>query len=127
MHDHKGLVNLSMEGINELLHEMGGIEEYPSKNGVFSKTQECRFERARESKEICTKQKGVDSHKELREPPQIRSPWTHKRKSKIHHKEGARRTELNTIESPEGTRREGPPFPINSRTKSQESISKISP
>ena len=40
MHDHKGLVNLSMEGINELLHEMGGIEEYPSKNGVFSKTQE---------------------------------------------------------------------------------------
>jgi hypothetical protein len=46
---------------------------------------------------------------------------------KIHHKEDERHTELNEIKSPEGTRREGPPFPINSRTKYQESISKISP
>ena len=37
--DHKGLVNMSTEGIDELLHGLGGIEEFPSKNGVFSRTQ----------------------------------------------------------------------------------------
>ena len=37
-HDHKGLVNMSTEGINESLHGFGGIAEFPSKNGVFSKT-----------------------------------------------------------------------------------------
>ena len=48
-HDHKGLVNMSTEGINESLHGLGGIEEFPSKNGVFSKMQERQFEGARES------------------------------------------------------------------------------
>jgi len=36
-HDHKGLVNMSTEGINESLHDLGGIEEFSSKNRVFSK------------------------------------------------------------------------------------------
>ena len=48
-HDHKGLVNMTPEGIDELLHGWGGIEEIPSKIGVFSRTQKPRFERARES------------------------------------------------------------------------------
>ena len=48
-HDHKGLVNISTEGIDESLHNLGGIEGLPSKNGVFSRTQKLRFERARES------------------------------------------------------------------------------
>ena len=48
-HDHKGLVNMSKEGINESLHGLGRVEEFPSKNGVFSKTQERQFEGARES------------------------------------------------------------------------------
>ena len=30
-HDHKDLVNMSTEGIDESLHEMGGIEEFSSK------------------------------------------------------------------------------------------------
>ena len=38
-HDHKGLVNMSTEGIEESLHGLGGIEEIPSKIGVFSRTQ----------------------------------------------------------------------------------------
>ena len=29
-HDHKGLVNMSTEGINESLHDLGGIEEFSS-------------------------------------------------------------------------------------------------
>ena len=48
-HDHKGLVNISTEEIDESLHDLGGIEGLPSKNGVFSRTQKLRFERARES------------------------------------------------------------------------------
>ena len=47
---------MSTEGIDESLHGLGGIEEFPSKNGVFFRTQNRRFERARESNEICTKQ-----------------------------------------------------------------------
>jgi hypothetical protein len=66
----------------------------------------------------------VDSHKELREPPQIRSSWTHKRESKIHHKELMRCTELNENKCPEGTWRERPPFPVNSRTETQQSMAK---
>jgi len=48
-HDHKDLVNISTEGIDESLHDLRGIEEFPSKNGVFSRTHKLRFERARES------------------------------------------------------------------------------
>ena len=29
-HDHKGLVLMSTEGIDESLHDLGGIEEFPS-------------------------------------------------------------------------------------------------
>ena len=36
-----------------------------------------------------------------------------------------KRTELNENKCPEGTRREGPPFPVNSRTKTQQSMAKI--
>jgi hypothetical protein len=45
----KDLVNIPTNGIDESLHGLGGIEEIPSKNGVFSRTQELRIERARES------------------------------------------------------------------------------
>ena len=38
-HDHKDLVNMSAKGIDESLHEMGGIADISSKNGVFSRTQ----------------------------------------------------------------------------------------
>ena len=37
-HDHKDLVNMSTEGIDESLHDLGGIEDFPSRNRVFSKT-----------------------------------------------------------------------------------------
>ena len=47
-HDHKGLVNMSTKGIDESLHDLGGIEEFPSKNGVFSRTQKHRFKETRD-------------------------------------------------------------------------------
>ena len=40
---------MSTEGIDESLHGLGGIEEFPSKNGVFSRTQKLRFEKTRDS------------------------------------------------------------------------------
>ena len=42
-HDHKGLVNMSTEGIDELLHGLGEIDEILSKIGVFSRTSKHRF------------------------------------------------------------------------------------
>ena len=42
-HDHKGLVNTSTEGIDELLHGLGEVGEIRSKIGVFSRTQKLRF------------------------------------------------------------------------------------
>ena len=40
---------MSMEGINESLDGLGGIEEIPSKIGVFSRTQKLRFVETRDS------------------------------------------------------------------------------
>jgi hypothetical protein len=40
---------MSTEGIDESLHEMRGIEEFPSKNRVFSRREKLRFERPCES------------------------------------------------------------------------------
>ena len=37
-HDHKGLVNMSTEGIDESLHGLGGIEEFRAKTGLFFRT-----------------------------------------------------------------------------------------
>ena len=48
-HDHKGFVNTSTEGIDELLHGLGEIDEILSKIGVFSRTPKLKFEGARES------------------------------------------------------------------------------
>ena len=35
----KDFVNMFTEGIDESLRSLGGIEEFPSKNGVFSKRE----------------------------------------------------------------------------------------
>ena len=40
---------MSMEGINESLDGLKGIEEIPSKIGVFSRTQKLRSEGTRDS------------------------------------------------------------------------------
>ena len=61
MHDHKGLVNMTTEGIDESLHGLGGIDEFPSKNGVFSRTRKLRFEETRDSGEFSTRLDGLES------------------------------------------------------------------
>ena len=58
-HDHRGLVNTSTEGIDELLHGLGEIDEILSKIGVFSRTPKLQFERARESEGFRASQDGL--------------------------------------------------------------------
>ena len=58
-HDHKGLVNTSTEGIDELLHGLGEIDEILSKIGVFLRTPKLQFEEARESEGFRARQDGL--------------------------------------------------------------------
>ena len=60
-HNHKGLVNMSTEGIDESLHGLGGIEEFPSKNGVFSRTQKSPIEGTHDSGEFSTRLDGLEA------------------------------------------------------------------
>ena len=57
-HDHKGLVNMSTEGIDESLHGLGEIEIL-SKIGVFSRTPKLQSEGARESEGFRARQDGL--------------------------------------------------------------------
>ena len=58
-HDHKGLVNTSTEGIDELLHGLEEMDEIRSKIGVFSRTPKLKFEGARESEGFRAMQDGL--------------------------------------------------------------------
>ena len=60
-HDHKGLVNTSTEGIDELLLGLGKIDEIQSKIGVFSRTQKLRFVVTRDSGGFSTRLDGFES------------------------------------------------------------------
>ena len=60
-HDHKGLVNMSTERIDESLHGLGGIEEFPSKNGIFLERENLRFEKTRDSVGFSTRLGGLES------------------------------------------------------------------
>ena len=46
---------MSTKGIEESLHVEGGIEEIPSKNGVFSRTQKAPIEGTRDSGDFSTR------------------------------------------------------------------------
>ena len=50
---------MSTEGIDESLHGLGGIEEIPTKIGVFSRTQKLRSEGTRDSEGFSTWLKGL--------------------------------------------------------------------
>ena len=52
---------MTTEGIDESLHGLGGIEEIPSKIGVFSRTQQLRFGGTSDSGEYSTRLDGFES------------------------------------------------------------------
>ena len=96
-HDHKGLVNMSTEGIDELLHGLGGIEEFPSKNGVFSRMQKLRFVATRDSGVFSTRLEGFESLQRVTKSSRIK-PSTRAQEStkenRIHPKQSTNRTRL---------------------------------
>ena len=60
---------MSTEGIDESLQDLGGIEEFPSKNGVFSRTQKRRFEATRDSRGFCTRLDRLESPQRVTQSP----------------------------------------------------------
>ena len=52
---------MTTEGIDESLHGLGGIEEIPSKIGVFSRTHLLRFGGTRDSGGYSTRLDGFES------------------------------------------------------------------
>ena len=78
---------MSTEGINESLHGLGGIEEIPSKIGVFSRTQKLRSEGTRDSGGFSTRLDGLKSLQGVTQSPQTRAQRTNKAKSKFIAKE----------------------------------------
>ena len=88
---------MSTEGIDESLHGLGGIEEFPSKNGVFSKMQKLRFEKTRDSWGFSTRLDGLESPQRV-----MRSSGNHSssraqdssKKNRNHPKQSTNRTRL---------------------------------
>ena len=60
---------MSTEGIDESLHGLGGIEEIPSKIGVFSRTQKLRSEGTRDSGGFSTCLEGLGSLQSVTQSP----------------------------------------------------------
>ena len=60
---------MSTEGIDESLHGLGGIEEIPSKIGVFSRTQKLRSEGTRDFGGFSTWLEGLGSLQRVTQSP----------------------------------------------------------
>ena len=83
-HDHKDLVNMSTKGIDESLHEMGGIADISSKNGVFSKKNKNVNSRELVNPSDLALIKAVwIHHKELGKPSKSLAPKLVKPKMKV--------------------------------------------
>ena len=74
---------MSTEGIDESLHGLGGIKEFPSKNGVFSRKQKLRFEKTRDSGGFSTRLDGLESLQRVTQSSQTRAPRINKANSKF--------------------------------------------
>ena len=117
-HDHKGLVNTSTEGIDELLHGLGEIDEILSKIGVFSRTPKLQFEGARESEGFRARQDGLGTPqgvtKSSRTTPSTRAHES-TRENRIHPKQSTKHTRLTRIQNPGGHKEDWASFPDQSQ------------
>jgi len=74
---------MSTEGIDESLHGLGGIEEFPSKNRVFLETQERKLRELVNPSDLALIKAVWIHHKELEKPTKSRAPKLVKSKTKI--------------------------------------------
>ena len=112
-HDHKDLVNMSTEGIEESLHEKGGIEEIPSKNGVLSRTRKSPIEGARDSGNFSTRLDGLEAPQGVKNHLETTLNLMHKEhngRTKIHHTKDIQSTRLIQIQKPRGHKEERASF-----------------
>ena len=83
-------MNIPTKGIDESLHGLGGIEEFPSKNGVFSGTQKSPIEGTRDSGEFSTRLDGLEAPqgvtKSSRNRPQSHAQRTKRENQNSSHK-----------------------------------------
>ena len=88
---------MSTEGIDKLLHGLGGIDEIRSKIGVFSRMQKLRFVVTRDSGGFCTRLEGFESLQRVTKSSRIK-PSTRAQEStkenQIHPKQSTNRTRL---------------------------------
>ena len=118
-HDHKDLVNMSTKVIDESHHEMGGIADISSKNGVFSKNKNVKSRELVNPSDLALIKAVWIHHKELGKPPKSRAPKLVKQKTKVITREENDPLNLTQDRNPGGTRRIGPHFPIKFNTRSQ--------
>ena len=88
---------MSTEGINELLHGLGGIDENRSKIGVFSRMQKLRFVVIRDFGGFSTRLEGFESLQRVTKSSRIK-PSTRAQEStkgnRIHPKRSTNRTRM---------------------------------
>ena len=88
---------MSTEGIDELLHGLGGIDEIRSKNGVFSRMQKLRFVVTRDSGGFSSKLESFEPLQRVTKSSRIK-PSTRAQEStkenRIHPKQSTNRTRL---------------------------------
>ena len=88
---------MSTEGIDELLHGLGGIDKIRSKIGVFSRMQKLRFVVTRDSGGFCTRLEGFESLKRVTKSTRIK-PSTRAQEStkenRVHPKQSTNCTRL---------------------------------
>ena len=122
---------MTMEGIDDSLHGLGGIEEIPSKIGVFSRTQKLRSEGTRHSEGFSTWLEGLESLQRVTQSPRynISSRTQESKKGKL--KFIQMRHKMNAIDTRSKAPRAQGGRGLLSHTisvqESQKSISKILP
>ena len=90
--------------------------------GFSQDLKKSKFERARDSRGFGIELEARESQQRAR---RILAILCTKNEIKIHHTRAQKRGDWIDSKSPEGTRRIGPPFPIKSNTRSQQSMDKI--
>jgi len=90
--------------------------------GFSQDLKKSKFERARDSRGFGIELDAQESQQRAR---RILAILCTKNEIKIHHTRAQKRGDWIDSKSPEGTRRIGPPFPIKSNTRSQQSMDKI--
>ena len=107
-------MKLPTKGIDESLHGLGGIEEFPSKNRVFSKREKLKNVNPKElvnPSDLALIKAVWIHHKELGKPPKSRAPKLVKPKTKVITREENDPLNLTQDRNPGGHKENRASFP----------------